>query len=261
MPSTGAAQHRKSIQHQKAVPSRIQWQSQSWKLPPDYFWQEDQKRWQTEKGMLTEKESLRKRKETEKESEIQKGDPAAQSAEKLSEPQGVASFFSGATSSNSAAPSTASVGLLLTPGATTLIEKEKEIHRQDLTEVEEEPRMETRWFTRDAWVEFALLAEREAGSAWVRVPGKVRTLWREQRLALLRGTWDSSYDSGLSRCNEHGARETLLHTEAWQETQTFHQRYDAFIQKPPDEQKRQLKQASGKPERGGGWMANYDDGT
>ena len=135
--------------------------------------------------MLTEKEPIRKRNETEKESEIQKVDPAAQSAEKLSEPQGAASF-SGATSSNSAAPSTASVGLLLTPGATSLIEKEKEIYRQDLTEVEEEPGME--WFTLSAWLEFALLAERENDIAWVMVPWNVRTRWREQRLALLRGT-------------------------------------------------------------------------
>ena len=148
------------------------------------------------------------------------------------------------------------MGLLLTPGATTLIEKEKEIHRQDLTEVEEEPRMETRWFTRDAWVEFALLAEREAGSAWVRVPGKVRTLWREQRLASLRGTWDSSQNSGPSRCNEDGARETLLHTDAWQVTQKLSQRYYAFIQEPRHEQERQLRQASGKPESEGGWMAD-----
>ena len=254
--SASSSQHPKSIQRQKAVPSSIQWQSQPWVWPLENFWQEDQKQWRTEKGMLTEKESLRKRKETEKESEIQKGDPAAQSAEKLSEPQGVASFFSGATSSNSAAPSTASVGLLLTPGATTLIEKEKEIHRQDLTEVEEEPRMETQWFTRDAWVEFALLAEREADSAWVMVPGNVRTLWREQRLALLRGTWDSSHDSGNSRCNDHGAFETLLHTEAWRETQTFNQQYDAFIRKPLSERTRQLTQASGKPAREGGRMAD-----
>ena len=136
------------------------------------------------------------------------------------------------------------------------IEKEKEIHRQDLTEVEEEPRMETQWFTRDAWVEFALLAEREADSAWVMVPGNVRTVWREQRLTLLRGTWDLSHHSGNSRCNDHGAFETLLHTEAWRETQTFNQQYDAFIRKPLSEQTRQKTQASGKAEREGGRMAD-----
>ena len=194
--------------------------------------------------MLTEKEPIRKRNETEKESEIQKGDPAAQSAEKLSEPQGVASF-SGATSSNSAAPSTASVGLLLTPGAASLIEKEKEIHRQDLTEVEEEPGME--WFTRSAWVEFALRAERDADSAWVMTPVKWTTLWREQRLALLQDTWDSSQNSGSSRCNENGARETLLHTEAWQLTQALSQRYHAYRLRPQ--------------ERGDIWQFHDDDGT
>ena len=73
--------------------------------------------------------------------------------------------------------------VLLTPGAASLIEKDREKGTQDLHEVKEEPRME--WFTRSAWVEFALLAERNADSAWVMIPTNVRPLWREQRLTLL----------------------------------------------------------------------------
>ena len=135
--------------------------------------------------------------------------------------------------------------VLLTARAASLI---------DLTEVEEEPRME--YFTREAWVEFALRAERNADAAWLFVSHGLRPVWREQRLTSLRGTWDSSHDSGNSRCNDHGAFETLLHTEAWRETQTFNQQYYAFIRKPLSERTRQLTQASGKPEREGGRMAD-----
>ena len=112
------------------------------------------------------------------------------------------------------------------------------------------------WFTQSVWLEFALRAERNRDAAWVVVPMKLKSPWREQRLALLRGTWDSSQNSGLWRCNGHGARETLLHTEAWQETQKLNQRYYAFIQEPLHERNCQLTQASGKPEGEGGRMAN-----
>ena len=270
---------------------------------------------------------------------------AAQSAEKLSEPQGVTSF-SGATSSDSAPPSTASAGLCgasatktgkeepvpevelinaikmdfnrvwhrsaagslegtrtqeanvrqlevansslwhhimlmhgkhnwQPAGLKTLLDSEPLTKEQtevfhshvdsalasadfariqcthgENKEAVTKPRM--KWFTRGAWVEFALLAERHADSAWVQVPWNLRTMWREQRLTLLRGTWDSSNDSGPSRDNEHGARETLLHTEAWQETQTFNQRYECHIQQPGHE--RNLP-------RDRGWQIHDDDGT
>ena len=222
----------------------------------------EQKQRQMEKGMRMEKESLKEKEGTETESEIQ-GDPGTfipirPKQDRLSAPgtqHGELRLLE-QQKDNQILFWQMNANIKASAGAASLIEKEreKETHRQDPPEVEEEPRME--WFTQSAWVEFALLADRNADSAWVMIPMNLRPLWREQRLALLRDTWDSSHHSGNSRCNDHGDFETLLHTEAWQETQTFSQQYYAFIRKPLSERTRQLTQASGKPEREGGQMAD-----